>query len=89
MYKTVRINPISPDPPRASVLVIYTGGTLGMVYENKGKQLVPFRVRAHHRARTGGSSARLRDHVSDPARTHRLVQHDPRTVGHAGADHPR
>lgn len=42
MYKTVRINPISPDPPRASVLVIYTGGTLGMVYENKGKQLVPF-----------------------------------------------
>jgi L-asparaginase len=42
MYKTVRINPISPEPPRASVLVIYTGGTLGMVYENKGKQLVPF-----------------------------------------------
>ena len=42
MYKTVRINPISPDPPRASVLVIYTGGTFGMVYEAKGKQLVPF-----------------------------------------------
>ncbi|MPR36679.1 asparaginase [Salmonirosea aquatica] len=42
MYKTVRINPISPHPPRASVLVIYTGGTLGMVYENKGRQLVPF-----------------------------------------------
>lgn len=42
MYKTVRINPISPEPPRASLLVIYTGGTLGMVYENKGKQLVPF-----------------------------------------------
>lgn len=41
-YKTVRINPISPEPPRASVLVIYTGGTLGMVYETKGKQLVPF-----------------------------------------------
>jgi L-asparaginase len=41
-YKTVRINPISPDPPRASVLVIYTGGTLGMVYETRGKQLVPF-----------------------------------------------
>ncbi len=41
-YTTVRINPISPEPPRASVLVIYTGGTLGMVYETKGKQLVPF-----------------------------------------------
>ena len=41
-YKTVRINPISPEPPRASVLVIYTGGTLGMVYDTKGKQLVPF-----------------------------------------------
>ncbi|WP_373513558.1 asparaginase [Persicitalea sp.] len=41
-YKTVRINPISPKPPRASVLVIYTGGTLGMVYESVGRQLVPF-----------------------------------------------
>lgn len=39
-YKTVKINPILPNRPRASVLVIYTGGTLGMVYE-KG-QLVPF-----------------------------------------------
>ncbi len=33
---------MSPTPPRASVLVIYTGGTLGMVYEAAGKQLVPF-----------------------------------------------
>ena len=41
-YNTIHINPISPEPPRASVLVIYTGGTLGMVYETKGKQLVPF-----------------------------------------------
>lgn len=41
-YKTVHINPISPEPPRASVMVIYTGGTLGMVYDGKGKQLVPF-----------------------------------------------
>ncbi|GAB3181892.1 asparaginase [Telluribacter humicola] len=41
-YKEVRINPISPEPPRASVLVIYTGGTLGMVFESKGRQLVPF-----------------------------------------------
>lgn len=41
-YTKIYINPISPEPPRASVLVIYTGGTLGMVYETKGKQLVPF-----------------------------------------------
>lgn len=42
IYNKIHINPISPEPPRASVLVIYTGGTLGMVYETKGKQLVPF-----------------------------------------------
>jgi L-asparaginase len=42
VYNKIHINPISPEPPRASVLVIYTGGTLGMVYETKGKQLVPF-----------------------------------------------
>ena len=41
-YDTVHINPISPEPTQGSVLVIYTGGTLGMVYEAKGKQLVPF-----------------------------------------------
>lgn len=39
-YKSVTINPVLPNRPRASVLVIYTGGTLGMVFE-KG-QLVPF-----------------------------------------------
>jgi L-asparaginase len=33
---------MSPEPVQGSVLVIYTGGTLGMVYEAKGKQLVPF-----------------------------------------------
>jgi L-asparaginase len=41
-YATIHINPISPEQPQGSVLVIYTGGTLGMVYESKGKQLVPF-----------------------------------------------
>jgi L-asparaginase len=41
-YNTVHLNPISPEPAQGSVLVIYTGGTLGMVYESKGKQLVPF-----------------------------------------------
>jgi hypothetical protein len=41
-YTKIHINPISPEPTVGSVLVIYTGGTLGMVYETKGKQLVPF-----------------------------------------------
>ena len=41
-YNKIQINPISPEPTVGSVLVIYTGGTLGMVYETKGKQLVPF-----------------------------------------------
>jgi L-asparaginase len=41
-YNTIHINPISPEPAQGSVLVIYTGGTLGMVYESKGKQLIPF-----------------------------------------------
>jgi len=42
LYETIHINPISPEPTQGSVLVIYTGGTLGMVYEAKGKQLIPF-----------------------------------------------
>ncbi|MCF2487793.1 asparaginase [Dyadobacter sp. CY347] len=42
LYSKIHINPISPEPTVGSVLVIYTGGTLGMVYESKGKQLVPF-----------------------------------------------
>ncbi|MCE7061982.1 asparaginase [Dyadobacter sp. CY343] len=41
-YSKININPISPEPTSGSVLVIYTGGTLGMVYEAKGRQLVPF-----------------------------------------------
>ncbi|ODS87584.1 MAG: L-asparaginase 1 [Cytophagaceae bacterium SCN 52-12] len=32
----------SQDSTRSRVLVIYTGGTFGMVYQSKGKQLVPF-----------------------------------------------
>jgi L-asparaginase len=43
----IHINPALPNRPRASVLVIYTGGTLGMVYDrtagNAG-QLIPFDV---------------------------------------------
>lgn len=38
----IHINPALPNKPRVSVLVIYTGGTLGMVYERKTGQLVPF-----------------------------------------------
>ncbi|GAB3284073.1 asparaginase [Larkinella harenae] len=42
MYRTIRINPVLPDHSRSSVLVIYTGGTLGMVYDRHNDQLVPF-----------------------------------------------
>lgn len=41
-YKTVYINPVSTTSSRASVLVIYTGGTFGMVYDPIASQLVPF-----------------------------------------------
>jgi L-asparaginase len=42
IYNTVHVNQISPEPTLGSALVIYTGGTLGMVYDAKGRQLVPF-----------------------------------------------
>lgn len=41
-HKTIHITPISLKHPRASVLVIYTGGTFGMVYDPKAGQLIPF-----------------------------------------------
>jgi L-asparaginase len=41
-YKTVRINLTLTQSLRQSVLVIYTGGTFGMVYEPQTGQLVPF-----------------------------------------------
>ncbi|SOD82194.1 asparaginase [Spirosoma fluviale] len=41
-YKKVHISPVSPRQPRASVLVIYTGGTFGMVYDPKASGLIPF-----------------------------------------------
>ncbi|MFP4091559.1 MAG: asparaginase [Cyclobacteriaceae bacterium] len=40
-YKIVNINTASPDKPRAAVLIIYTGGTLGMSYDEHGS-LMPF-----------------------------------------------
>ncbi|MGV3559594.1 asparaginase [Larkinella arboricola] len=42
MYRTIHINPVRPGQPRSSVLVIYTGGTLGMIYDRQNDQLVPF-----------------------------------------------
>ena len=36
------INPVIDEPRRASVLVIYTGGTFGMVFDPQARQLVPF-----------------------------------------------
>ncbi|MCX6216423.1 asparaginase [Spirosoma sp.] len=41
-YKTVHISPASPRQSRASVLVIYTGGTFGMIYDPKASGLIPF-----------------------------------------------
>lgn len=41
-YKTVHISPVSPRQSRASVLVIYTGGTFGMIYDPKANGLIPF-----------------------------------------------
>jgi L-asparaginase len=40
-YKIVNINTASPAKPRAAVLIIYTGGTLGMSYDEHGS-LMPF-----------------------------------------------
>ncbi len=39
--KTIRVK-TSPDPKAASILLIYTGGTLGMVFDEKAQTLVPF-----------------------------------------------
>lgn len=41
-YNKIHIATASPELTVGSVLVIYTGGTLGMVYEAREKQLVPF-----------------------------------------------
>ncbi|GAB3956901.1 asparaginase [Spirosoma harenae] len=41
-YRTIHINPVITSNSRPSVLVIYTGGTFGMVYDQQAGQLVPF-----------------------------------------------
>ncbi|NJO01769.1 MAG: asparaginase [Bacteroidia bacterium] len=40
--KIIRVNTAAPHPPHRSLLIIYTGGTLGMVYDKTGKHLIPF-----------------------------------------------
>lgn len=40
-YNIVNINISAPKKPASSILIVYTGGTLGMVYDEKGA-LVPF-----------------------------------------------
>ncbi|MFT4031830.1 MAG: asparaginase [Siphonobacter sp.] len=40
--KPIELNTAAPNTPHASVLVIYTGGTFGMVYDRKLQTLVPF-----------------------------------------------
>jgi L-asparaginase len=42
IYKTITVGNPGTDSTRNRVLVIYTGGTFGMVYQSKDKQLVPF-----------------------------------------------
>jgi len=40
-YKRIKINTASPENPRSRVMIIYTGGTFGMTYDEQGV-LVPF-----------------------------------------------
>lgn len=41
-YKSVNIFPTTWEVANASIMVIYTGGTLGMVYDDHNHHLVPF-----------------------------------------------
>lgn len=41
-YTKVDILTAAPQHPQAKVLLLYTGGTIGMVYDESGKHLVPF-----------------------------------------------
>ncbi len=42
MFRIVHIQPNSHIPTNRKVLIIYTGGTLGMTYDKKARSLVPF-----------------------------------------------
>lgn len=41
-YTKVDILTAAPQHPQARVLLLYTGGTIGMVYDESGKHLIPF-----------------------------------------------
>ncbi len=41
-YTKVDILTAAPQHPQAKVLLLYTGGTIGMVYDESGKHLIPF-----------------------------------------------
>jgi L-asparaginase len=41
-YTKVDILTAAPQHPQARVLLLYTGGTIGMVYDETGKHLIPF-----------------------------------------------
>lgn len=38
----IRINTGAPQPSTCSILIIYTGGTIGMIYDPSGQHLIPF-----------------------------------------------
>ncbi|HEY4651152.1 MAG TPA: asparaginase [Pontibacter sp.] len=38
----VHIDTAAPEDPEASILIIYTGGTIGMVFDEKAQHLIPF-----------------------------------------------
>lgn len=40
--KVIQIDTATPNPPEQAILIIYTGGTLGMVQDNRNAGLVPF-----------------------------------------------
>lgn len=42
VHQVIEIDTALPKPPRAHILVLYTGGTLGMQYDPSGQYLVPF-----------------------------------------------
>jgi L-asparaginase len=41
-YTKVDILTAAPQHPQAKVLILYTGGTIGMVYDESGQHLIPF-----------------------------------------------
>ncbi|MFT2008847.1 asparaginase [Pontibacter sp. 13R65] len=41
-FEKIDIDTAAPLDPEASILIIYTGGTIGMVFDEKAKHLVPF-----------------------------------------------